>query len=255
MAGETELVQQDIEGVKFTPKASLDFDKIDQEIAEKAKTEGGDSTDVVDTPDDTKPKEEPAKPAEDKKVDQDKDVVKADATKDKSAPDAKDEDVDLNDILVSIGDKERPVADIVKDYQLLNAKVEAIEKDEFLNSFIEHYQAGGDPEDYIRAKSDPTKVSDLEAIKSRFFSDPDNKGFDDDVKEALFEKELNEKYGMNPDGSFDDEDSKVAKIGKQTMKRDADKVRSSILEANKKFEIKRHESQKQEKTKVNPEIN
>lgn len=251
MADEAELVQQEIEGVKFTPKASLDFDKIDSDLAEKAKTEG-DTADVVDAPDDTKPKDEPATPAEEKKVDQDKVVVKADETKDKSAPD-ENEDVDLNDIVVSIGDKDTPVSEIVKNYQILNSKVEAIEKDEFLNKFIEHYQAGGDPEDYIRAKSDPTKVDDLTTIRNRFFSDPENKDFDQDVKEALFEKELNEKYGMNPDGSFDDEDSKLAKIGKQTMKRDADKVRATISEANKKFEIKRREEQKQVAAKVNPE--
>lgn len=66
MADEAELVQQEIEGVKFTPKASLDFDKIDSDLAEKAKTEG-DTADVVDAPDDTKPKDEPATPAEEKR--------------------------------------------------------------------------------------------------------------------------------------------------------------------------------------------
>lgn len=246
-----ELEQQEIEGVKFTPTRSIDMDKA-YAADDAGAGEGGEGGDKViegsekvigDNPQGDSQKDNPAgntagQPAG------------GGAKPGDSSPGDSD-DVDLDEILVSIGDQERKVSDIVKDYQALSQKSANIDKDEFLKNFVEHYLAGGDPADYLKSKQDLTKVDDLTLMKNRFWES--NSDLDEDVREALFEKELSEKYGMNPDGTFDDETSKTAKIGKQLMKRDAEKVRTEKSESQKKFEIKRREAQKQEQpVKVNP---
>lgn len=250
-----ELAEQEIEGVKFTPTKSIDMDKAyADDSAAAGGDKGGDSDDGSGAAATADTKNGQSAAADDQNK------TKAGDTAGKttdggsnagSVNTGEDDNVDLDDILVSIGDQEKKVSDIVKDYQALSQKSAEIEKDEFLKNFVEHYLAGGDPSDYLRSKQDLTKVDDLTLMKNRFWES--NSDLDEDVREALFEKELNEKYGMNPDGTFDDETSKAAKIGKQLMKRDAEKVRTEKSESQKKFEIKRREAQKQDQpAKVNP---
>ena len=95
---------------------------------------------------------------------------------------------------------------------------------------------GGDPTEYLEAKGrDWNKTPDMQLLRSEF--DRENSDLDAEAREELFAKKLSDEYGMNPDGSFEDADSKAARIGKQLMERDAKKLRSQRIAEQEKFKI------------------
>lgn len=106
---------------------------------------------------------------------------------------------------------------------------EAPKYDEFLQKLIDKYQTDGTLDDYFKAYSvDYDAVSDQDMLKRNFFEQ--NQGLSDKAKEKLWEKELS-KYTIDPDEFSDDE----VELGKELMKRDADKLRAEAKEKQKAY--------------------
>lgn len=101
--------------------------------------------------------------------------------------------------------------------------------DEFLQKLIDKYQKDGSLEDYFKAYSvNYDALSDQEMLKRNFFER--NKDLSDKSKEKLWEKELS-KYTIDPDEFSEDE----VELGKELMKRDAEKLRAEAKEKQKAY--------------------
>lgn len=121
-------------------------------------------------------------------------------------------------------------------------RLSKIEGDPFLKKFIEYRLAGGDPQAYLESQAkDWTKESDFKVIRDEFFASDKVAGLDSEAAEELFSREISDKYSAGIDGSYEDENSKLARVGKQFMKRDAEKLRTSHIEQQQKFAIPKAE--------------
>lgn len=115
--------------------------------------------------------------------------------------------------------------------------IEKLGLDEFDLEFSKYRKQGGDPYEYLKAKSfDWNKVSDVDIVKGSI-KEKYSELTEDDL-EVLYEAEL-KKYGLHPDSSEDEQ-----RVGKVLLKAEAHKLRSAKVEEQKKFVIP--EVQKQE---------
>lgn len=214
-------VQQN--GVAFTPEKVVDLDAYEKSKVEVPAGGGTEDKEKTETqaPDvsesDQKNTESPSEPVNE--------------TEDKKESSG---DVPLNELYVEVDGGEITAADLVEKYGQTKSELDKIKGDEFLSRFIDHYKEGGDPEEFLRkATVKWDKVGDLQLMKMQF--DAENSDLDDEARQIIFERELVSKYGINPDGTYDDEDSREAKVGKQLLKRDAQKLRSTFAEEQKKY--------------------
>jgi hypothetical protein len=226
----------EVEGVKFTPEKTVDFDEYLKQKAAAEKTEAPDPTPTPEVPEVPEPKAEDPAPED---------------PKGPETPAVEDKEIPLEEITLEVDGEEIQANEIVDRYSKTKEELDSIKKDEFLNRFIEFYKGGGDPAEFLgKATQKWDQVSDFELIRRDFYEK--NTDLDDEAKEIFFERKLSELYGVNLDGSFDEEDSKTAKIGKQLMKRDAKSLRDTRIEEQKKFLLPENKSQE---TSKQPQIN
>lgn len=218
-------VQQN--GVSFAPEKVVDLDAYEKSKAEaQAPAEGG--------TEETKSEETQSS---DEKVEQ----VSAQNTEEVNGETKTDDvksneegEVSLDEIQLKLGEEELSANEFLTRYDQVKTELDKIKGDQFLGKFIEFYENGGDPAEFLqKATIKWDQVNDLQLLKMQF--DQENTDLDEEAKQIIFERELVSKYGVNPDGTYDDDDSKEAKVGKQLMKRDAQKLRSAMAEEQKKF--------------------
>ena len=106
---------------------------------------------------------------------------------------------------------------------------EAPKYDDFLEKLISKYQSDGSLEDYFKAYSvNYDALSDQDMLKRNFFDA--NNGLSEKAKEKLWEKEMS-KYTIDPD-EFSEDD---VELGRELMKRDADRLRAEAKEKQKAY--------------------
>lgn len=237
-------VQQN--GVTFTPEKVVDLDSYEKSKSQAPADGGADVSDNVDnTPSDGVVKEteqENTQPSETKVSDApDNDQKDSGVFADSSG-----DDIPLSELYFQMDDGEVNASELIDKYSEAKTELDKIKGDEFLNRFVDYYKNGGDPAEFLqKATTKWENVSDVQLMKMQF--DADNSDLDDEAKQIIFERELVSKYGINPDGTYDDENSREAKVGKQLLRRDAQKLRSTFAEEQKKFMLpKPKETQQQQ---------
>jgi hypothetical protein len=143
-------------------------------------------------------------------------------------------ELSLDEISLELGDEKMSANEFLSRYETVKNELEEIKGDEFLNKFIAFRKTGGDPAEFLsKATAKWDQQSEISLLRNQFESE--NTDLDGEVKEILFERKLRELYGVNPDGSFDEETSREAKVGRQLMQRDANKYRATKIEEQKSF--------------------
>lgn len=108
--------------------------------------------------------------------------------------------------------------------------VEKLALDDFDLEFAKFRKQGGDPYEYLRAKSfDWNKVPDVDIIKSDIADK--YKGMAEEDIQILQEAEL-KKYGLSPEASEEEE-----RVGKVLLRAAATQIRNSRIEQQQKFKI------------------
>lgn len=122
------------------------------------------------------------------------------------------------------------------EYSSLKSFKEKIDGNEFIKNLIDYYERTGDVKAYIENQGiDYEKdFDDLGILRTKF--EKENSDLPKNVREKLFAKELNAKYGYDVTGEefAEVEDLEMMQA---LMKRDADKVRSEFKEEQSKFKI------------------
>jgi len=152
-----------------------------------------------------------------------------------------DEEIDLNDLTVDQNGAEISVSAIIEERNELYARAQEIDKDPFLKGFLEFYKSGGDVTQYLEAKATNWDgVGDLDVLRRTF--NKENSDLNPSVREKLFKKELERKYGFDPE-SVSEEDAATDdfKIAQELIKRDAFKTRESMKTEQQKFSIPKKE--------------
>lgn len=242
----SETVEQN--GVKFTPEKVVNLDELMKQPTSAAEGAG---EKMEKEPDQEQPEATDDKVSEPENVES-KPEESVDPESDKSIesqsePNKDGDNIPLEELYLNIGDKEINASELVDEYEKLSEEIKKIKEDEFLGRFVEYYQKGGDPAEFLqRATVKWDSVNDIDLLRMKFYQE--NSDLEGDAKDILFERELLNKYSINPDGTFDDEDSREAKLGRQLMKRDASKLRTNMIEEQKNFLLpqKKDESQQQE---------
>lgn len=235
-------------GVKFTPEKVVNLD----ELMNQPKPDADGSGEEMDkAPESEQPEAAAENSAEpdntESNTGESVDPNPEESGKNKSQPKKDGDNIPLEEIYLNLGDKEMNASELVEEYEKLSDEIKKIKGDEFLGRFVEYYQKGGDPAEFLqRATVKWDSVNDIDLLRMNFYQE--NSDLEGDAKDILFERELLNKYSINPDGTFDDEDSREAKVGKQLMKRDASKLRTTMIEEQKNFLLpqKKDESQQQE---------
>lgn len=234
-------------GVRFTPEKVVDLDAYEKN-KQQAPADGGASAEQ---------KNEPVAQDQEKVADQEQPESSASEPKaEQPVQDQKDDgqqvqqpvnndEIPLEELYIATDDGELSVSDIWEKYKGTQSELEKIKSDEFLSRFIDFYKEGGDPAQFLKvATAKWEDTSDIQLLKMQF--DNENSDLDEEARQIIFERELVSKYGVNPDGTYDDADSREAKVGKQLMRRDAQKMRTSLIEEQKKFMLPQPKSQQQQ---------
>jgi hypothetical protein len=240
----SEQVEQN--GVKFTPEKVVNLDELMNQ--NKPAAEGsGEIKEEAPEPDNDISQQDTG--SESKNVESESDQSDAGAENSKQVESSSNDESDnipLDELYLSVGDKEMNASQLLDEYEKLSEQLNKIKGDAFLNRFIDFYQEGGDPSEFLqRATMKWDSVSDVDLLRMKFHEE--NSDLEGDARDILFERELLNKYSINPDGTFDDEDSREAKVGRQLMKRDASKLRTSKIDEQKSYLLnqKKDESQQQ----------
>lgn len=233
-----DVVQQN--GVSFTPEKVVDLDA----YAKSGSNEQADGGSVTETKQEDTPVDQVSSDQAQEQEVSTPESGKTDVVETSAKSDG--DEIPLNELYIGIGDEEVSASDLVDRYNDAKSQLDAIKNDEFLSRFVDYYKSGGKPDEFIKKASvDYGKISDVELVRMQF--DNDNSDLDEEARNIIFERELVSKYGINPDGTYDDEDSKEAKVGKQLLKRDAQKLRSTFAEEQKKFLLPQaNDTQKQQ---------
>lgn len=260
----TEPIQQN--GVTFTPHKVVNLDELMNQKPQSA--DGA----VENSSEDLKSEEASDDDSGSKPASADSDTTDTDQSTDKLSEEQKgdsiessnenndnkeideqeDDNIPLEDLYLPIGDSELSASELVSKYEQISTELDKIKNDEFLSRFVDFYQNGGDPAEYLRkATTDWSKLDDMQLLWMQF--NEANADLDQDAKEILFERELLAKYSIGPDGTFDNEDSKEAKLGKQLLKRDAGRLREAKIDEQKKFLLQKNERASQEQPTYDPE--
>lgn len=233
-------------GVTFTPDKVVDLDSYEKSKSQ-APTDGGADTskDTDNTPsDDVSGEASQTRP--ESVTNNGTDAPENIKNEDGVIADSSGDDIPLSELYFQMDDGEVNASELIDKYSEAKTELDKIKGDEFLNRFVDYYKNGGDPAEFLqKATTKWENVSDVQLMKMQF--DADNSDLDDEAKQIIFERELVSKYGINPDGTYDDENSREAKVGKQLLRRDAQKLRSTFAEEQKKFMLpKPKETQQQQ---------
>ena len=138
----------------------------------------------------------------------------------------------------NIDDNETANTDDTSENQQ-NPSTEYKFKDDFIKKAVDYYEKYGTLQPFLEAtRTDYDSVSDLDVLRMKF--DNENSGLSPKAKDRLFQKEL-EKYNLE---SYEEED---VEVGRELLKRDADKLRQTLKEEQKQFlESIRPETQEQQ---------
>lgn len=151
-----------------------------------------------------------------------------------------------DDVMIDVNGTEMSATEVYTKYEEATTKLEAIEGDEWLKKFVDYKLKGGDPLAYFESQTrDWAKAGDFDLLREDFYSSDKVAGLDDEAKEELFAREISDKYSASIDGSYEDENSKLARVGKQLIKRDAEKLRASQIEKQKSFSLPKAEEKQQ----------
>lgn len=236
-------VQQN--GVTFTPEKVVDLDSY-----EKSKTQApADGGAEVNSATENKPTDgEQESSEQEQSSSQNQDLASSAKSNDSEvsqSPESSGDDIPLNELYIEVDGSEMNASDLLEKYSEAKQELDKIKGDEFLNRFVDYYKNGGDPEEFLKkATVKWDNVNDVQLMKMQF--DADNSDLDEEARQIIFERELVSKYGINPDGTYDDENSREAKVGKQLLKRDAQKLRSTFAEDQKKFMLPQSKSTQQQ---------
>jgi hypothetical protein len=239
----------DQNGVKFTPEKVINLDDLLTQTSDKT-SENQEQEKPEEIEKDVKPEGQDTsneEPAEAKDAE-----PELSAGEETSSPEPESnndtDDIPLDEITFDLGEgKEMGATELLDKYTEISGELEKIKGDAFLNKFLEFYQSGGDPSEFFQKATVKWEgVGDIELMKMKF--NEENADLDEDVKQILFERQLFDKYSINPDGTFEDDDSRESKVGKQLLKRDAVKIREAKIEEQKNYLLpqKKDESQQQQ---------
>ena len=235
----------DQNGVKFTPEKVVNLDELLTKPSDQNTEEPVSETKEVSEPKDV-PEGQSEEPIEIGDANPEMKVDKQPEVAESNQPDGGE--IPLEEITFDLGEgNEIGATELLDKYTEISDQLEKIKSDAFLNKFLEFYQSGGDPSEFFqRATVKWDKINDVELMRMKF--NEENADLDEDVKQILFERQLFDKYSINPDGTFEDEDSREAKVGKQLLKRDAVRIRESKIEEQKNYLLpqKKDESQQQQ---------
>lgn len=235
----------DQNGVKFTPEKVVNLDELLTKPSDQNTEEPVTETKEVSEPKDV-PEGQSEEPIEIGDANPEMKVDKQPEVAESNQPDGGE--IPLEEITFDLGEgNEIGATELLDKYTEISDQLEKIKSDAFLNKFLEFYQSGGDPSEFFqRATVKWDKINDVELMRMKF--NEENADLDEDVKQILFERQLFDKYSINPDGTFEDEDSREAKVGKQLLKRDAVRIRESKIEEQKNYLLpqKKDESQQQQ---------
>lgn len=235
----------DQNGVKFTPEKVVNLDELLTKPSDQNTEEPVSETKEVSEPKDL-PEGQSEEPIEIGDANPEMKSDKQPEVAESAQPDSGE--IPLEEITFDLGEgNEIGATELLDKYTEISDQLEKIKSDAFLNKFLEFYQSGGDPSEFFqRATVKWDKINDVELMRMKF--NEENADLDEDVKQILFERQLFDKYSINPDGTFEDEDSREAKVGKQLLKRDAVRIRESKIEEQKNYLLpqKKDESQQQQ---------
>jgi hypothetical protein len=154
--------------------------------------------------------------------------------------DFEEQELNLDEVTISQDGVDVPVSSLINERNELYKRVQEIEKDDFLKGFIEFYKNGGDVTQYLEAKTDLTKIGDMDMLRRDF--NKANSDLSPAAREKLFKRELERKYGFDPESvSEEDANSEDFKIAQELIKRDAFKLRESQKQEQQKFIIPKKE--------------
>ncbi len=175
---------------------------------------------------------------ESEKESENKETPEAAAPKEEAASELANPD----DVIIDVNGKEMTATEVFAKYEEATTKLEAIEGDEWLKKFVDYKLNGGDPLAYLQSQTrDWAKASDFDLLRDDFYASDKVAGLDDEAKEELFAREISDKYSASIDGTYEDEDSKLARVGKQLIRRDAEKLRAAQIEKQKNFSLPKAE--------------
>lgn len=196
-------------------------------------------TPEVETP--TEPVEEPTI----KSLDEPVEPTEPNAEPEAPVSPASMDELDLDEYEVEVDGQSRSVSELLNERNELAARVAAVEKDEFLMRFLDHYQKTGDATSFLKSQTvNWDTTNDLEVLRQKF--DKENSDLDKESRDILFSEELQNKYKIDPYTAEEDvdKDSASYKLGKVLQKRDADKARTEFKEEQKKFAVPAKQAEK-----------
>lgn len=156
-------------------------------------------------------------------------------------PQEQPEEFDLTELTIDQDGVEIPVSSIIEERNDLLARVQEIENDPFLKGFVEYYRSGGDVTKYIEAKGQNWDgFGDLEVLRRTFYRE--NSDLNPAVREKLFKKEIERKYGFDPESVTEEESATDDfKIAQELIKRDAMRGREAFKSEQQKFTVPKKE--------------
>ncbi|RLD00734.1 MAG: hypothetical protein DRI46_06640 [Chloroflexi bacterium] len=137
---------------------------------------------------------------------------------------------------IKIGDTKVEVKAVVDELSRLKTIEDAILEDDFLLGFIKHYDAGGDPAEFVgMVKTDYKEMSDLQLLKHDF--DRENSDIEGSVRERMFAVEMKQKFGYDVSNNeyLEDALDLDEDILKAKLSREARKLRAKRIEEQDKY--------------------
>jgi len=210
-----------------TQEIELNSDNTEEEKPNEALTDAAEElekeTEVSDTPDQetevTEPKQEEESEQEEETSEEDK-IGK---------PDELFQQLDSLSKELS-GGKAETLEDFFEEYKRMRDSSDAQFKDDYIKSAVEYYNANGSLTPYLEATSiNYEEMSDQQVMRRNLKQD--NPTLSDKAIERLYQRDIINKYSLDEDKYDEDE----VELGKELLKADADKLRSSFVDEQKKF--------------------
>lgn len=170
---------------------------------------------------------------------------------DSAGDDSADDDSGDDDVIIELDGEDISLDEFTQKYTEAAQKLNQIENNEFLKSFNEFVLNGGDPAEYLRVSTvDYTAKSDIDIARINF--EREYEGLDPKVVDKLFQKEMLEKYKIDLTGEEEGFTEEDVEIGQALLKRDAEKVRQSLMSEQENFKIPEKDSGQAEEESDQP---
>jgi len=128
------------------------------------------------------------------------------------------------------GGKAETLEDFFEEYKRMRDSSDSQFKDDYIKSAVEYYNANGSLTPYLEATSiNYEEMSDQQVMRRNLKQD--NPTLSDKAIERLYQRDIINKYSLDEDKYDEDE----VELGKELLKADADKLRSSFVDEQKKF--------------------